>query len=84
MEREKAPWQLCNSGPDAGPRIRPARQPADCDDEVLYRCVRGAVVSCEQHAVVAFCEGGCATEGGDIGVDMPVDREAAFAILCSR
>jgi hypothetical protein len=84
VDREKALAQLCAARPDAGPRVRPALQAAECDEDVLYRCAGGAVVSCEQHSVVALCERGCATEGGDIGIDVHVDRVGAFAILCSR
>jgi hypothetical protein len=84
VERDRALVQLCAPAPDAGPKVLPALQPADCDEDVLYRCASGAVVACEQHAVVARCERGCATEGGDIGTDVRIDREGAFAILCSR
>jgi hypothetical protein len=84
VDRDKALAQLCAPPPDAGPKVLPALQPSDCDEAVLYRCAGGAVVACEQHTVVGRCERGCATEGGDIGVDVNIDREGAFAILCSR
>jgi hypothetical protein len=84
MERDRALRQLCVQAPDGGPAVRATLEPADCDDEVLYRCAGGAVVSCAQRAVIGRCDRGCAMEGGDIGVDVPVDREGAFAILCSR
>ncbi len=84
VDRQSALRQLCTAAPDAGPRVLPALQPAECDEDVLYRCAGGAVVACEQHAVVGRCEGGCATEGADIGTDVRIDRESAFAILCSR
>jgi hypothetical protein len=84
VDHDRALAQLCAPGPDAGPKVLPALQPADCDEDVLYRCTAGAVVACEQHAVVGRCVQGCATEGSDIGTDVHIDREGAFAILCSR
>ena len=85
LDGPKALTQLCAAARDAGPlRFVSVLEPADCDEDVLYRCAAGAVVSCEQHAVVARCERGCAMEGGDVGIDVTIDREAAFAIHCSR
>ena len=84
VDRPRALGQLCAPAPDAGPRVVPVLEPAECDEGQLYRCAEGRVVSCVQHAIVGRCEQGCATEGGDIGDDVAVDREAAFALLCSR
>ena len=76
--------QLCAPTVDAGPLTRPGSQVAECDEDTLFRCTGGAVVSCLDHAVVAFCQHGCFQEGTDIGGEVPLSREAAFAILCSR
>jgi hypothetical protein len=76
--------QLCAPASDAGTLALPVAGPGECDEDVLYRCSGGVVVSCEAHAVVGRCARGCFAEGSDIGVDVPVGREAAFAILCSR
>lgn len=84
VDRPKALGQLCAPAPDAGPHVLPALAPADCDEGQLYRCAAGAVISCAQRAIVGRCERGCSTEGGDIGDDVQIDREGAFAILCSR
>ncbi len=84
VDRPKALGQLCAPARDAGPRVLSVLEPAECDEGQLYRCAEGTVVSCAQHAIVGRCEQGCATEGADIGDDVTVDREGAFAILCSR
>ncbi len=85
VERGSAVRQLCAPLPEAGSHVVPVLQPApDCDEDVLYRCAAGAVTACAQHAVVARCEAGCAVEGSEIGDDVAIDREGAFAILCSR
>jgi hypothetical protein len=85
-DRGKALAQLCAWGRDAGAPAHALRSaaPAECDDEQLYRCVGGAVVSCAEHAVVGTCDRGCFQEGTSVGGETPVGREAAFAILCSR
>jgi hypothetical protein len=87
VDRQRAVAQLCapvvaTSG-DAG-LATPASSPADCEDDVRYRCSAGDVVSCADHAVIAHCVRGCASEGSDIGVEIDVGREGAFAILCTR
>jgi hypothetical protein len=86
LERGKALAQLCAPPPDAGPMARAlsTTAPGGCEDEELYRCAGGAVVGCADHTVVGMCLQGCAVEGASVGVDMPVTREGAFAILCSR
>ena len=98
IDRGPALPQLCAPAPDSGTLARIATgapQPADCDEDVAYRCSGGAVVVCSEHRVAATCEHGCFAEGADIagegprenngtGSDPPVGREAAFAILCSR
>jgi hypothetical protein len=84
VDRPLAMVQLCAPTADAGALTRPGSQASECDDGTLYRCTGGAVVSCLEHAVVAFCQRGCFQEGADIGGEVPVSREAAFAMLCSR
>ena len=85
-ERGKAATQLCAPAADAGAFARSLRAvaPSDCDEEQLYRCAGGAVVSCVERVVVGTCVAGCSTEGASVGGDVTVTREAAFAILCSR
>jgi hypothetical protein len=86
VDRGVALRQLCAPDPDAGPAARLLLPPpaSRCDEDELYRCASGAVVSCAEHAVVGVCVKGCATEGGSLGDDVPLSREAAFAVLCSR
>jgi hypothetical protein len=86
LEAAKAGRQLCAPPQDATPFVRAMHAAATvgCDEEELYRCAAGAVVACAEKAVVATCVRGCATEGGSVGGEGVVSREAAFAILCSR
>jgi hypothetical protein len=86
VERARATTQLCAPAPDAGLLATPlaAPTPAACDDEQLYRCVGGVIVACSDRSIVATCVHGCSVEGAAIGDDLPVAREAAYAILCSR
>jgi hypothetical protein len=85
-DRGKAMTQLCAPAPGTGAVAHALRSaaPADCDEDQLYRCAGGAVVSCPEHAVVGTCDRGCFAEGASVGGGAPVGREAAFAILCSR
>lgn len=84
MEPARALGQLCAPAPDAGSLTRLASRAGQCEEDVQYRCSGGAVIACAERSVVAVCERGCAGEGSEIGSEMPVDREGAFAILCSR
>jgi len=86
VDREKGSTQLCAPAADAGAtaRVLPVSSPSTCDEEQLYRCAGGAVVSCAESAVVGRCVRGCFTEGASVEGELPVSREAAFAILCSR
>ncbi|MGH7294169.1 MAG: hypothetical protein ACRELB_04520 [Polyangiaceae bacterium] len=86
VDRGAAMRQLCAPPRDAGPVARELAPPpaSRCEEGELYRCASGSVVSCADHAVVAVCAKGCATEGGSLDDDMPVAREAAYAVLCSR
>lgn len=95
VDRALALPQLCTPAVDSGTLARiatgaDAPQPADCDEDVAYRCSGGAVVACAEHRVVATCERGCFAQGTEIAGEGPretngtVQREAAFAILCSR
>jgi hypothetical protein len=82
--RSEAVTQLCAAPPDAGAFARPLHAPAGCEDGQLFRCSGGQVVSCAEGAVVGACARGCFAEGAALGDELPVSREAAFAILCSR
>jgi hypothetical protein len=84
VDRPLAATQLCAAPPDAGPLTRAGSQAAGCTEDVQWRCTGGAVVSCQDQAAVAVCLRGCFREGTEIGTELPVTREAAFAILCSR
>jgi hypothetical protein len=79
--------QLCLPASDAAIAMRstgalPA--PPGCSDGQLYRCVASDVVSCHENAVVGRCTLGCVAPGAFVDDSEPVNREAAFAILCSR
>jgi hypothetical protein len=87
MERAMALAQLCAMIPDAGPVGVEAKGPiqSTCEEGQLYRCVAGAVVDCVTQWIVGSCVRGCVAPGASIDDDgIPVRREAAFAILCSR
>lgn len=87
VPRDRAVRQLCAPGGDAGALTRtPATGEAarGCEEGQLYRCAAGSVVACHDNAVAATCVRGCFEEGAAIDDDEPVEREAAFAILCSR
>jgi hypothetical protein len=98
MDKAVAATQLCLHGVEAGPIALPPPGGAGhgegasrCDEGILYRCDNGALVDCAAHSVVARCMGGCSAEeisvdGISQGLDgsASVQREAAFAILCSH
>jgi hypothetical protein len=82
-----AAQQLCAAGPDAGLVAAPALPgeiPRGCDEGQAYRCEGGVVTACLENAVVARCLHGCVVESSGLDDDVPVRREAAAAILCSR
>ena len=86
VAREKAPRQLCAPPPGttfvtAAP---PDQEPRGCDEGHVYRCAGGLVTACRDNAVIARCLQGCEAEGASVDDDVPVSREGAFAILCSR
>ena len=85
-DRGKAMAQLCAPEQGGATPARTLREqaPGDCDEQQLYRCAGGAVVACDEHAVVGQCVRGCFAEGASVGGEGPLPREAAFAILCSR
>lgn len=58
--------------------------PRGCDEGQAYRCEGAVVTGCVANAVVARCLRGCVVEGTGLDNDVPVGREAAAAILCSR
>jgi hypothetical protein len=88
-ERAGARTQLCALGPSAGviavpsPPGAPDGGEAECDEGDRYVCTGGRVVDCATRAVAGTCLRGCFADGTSIGDD-GVNREAAFAILCSR
>jgi hypothetical protein len=86
VERGAAVRQMCGPDPEASPvaRVVAAPPPAPCDEGELYRCAGSAVVACAEHEVAGICVRGCATEGASLGDDVPLGREAAFAVLCTR
>jgi hypothetical protein len=57
-----------------------------CEEEELYRCSAGAIVDCQAHVAIASCARGCIAEGAFIDAmsQISIEREAAYAILCSR
>jgi hypothetical protein len=87
VPRDRASRQLCAAGSDAGPvagRPPPGETPRGCDEGQAYRCEGGVVTACRENAVVARCLDGCVAEGTGLDDDLPIGREAAAAILCSR
>ena len=84
IERALATAQLCAPGPDAAPLADPVTGPAvRCEEGQAYLCTGGAVVDCASGSPVGRCRQGCRGEAAAID-DGNVQREAAFAILCSR
>jgi hypothetical protein len=93
VERAHAVSQLCAPRKDArmfatpssasGPSQAPDASETSCDEGDRYRCAGGRVVDCAASAVIGQCLQGCFAEGTSIDDD-GVNREAAFAILCSR
>ena len=64
-----------------------AAQAEGCEEDELYRCGAGAIMDCRAHLVIARCARGCFAEGAAITEgdgEAVMQREAAFAILCSR
>jgi hypothetical protein len=89
IPRSLAPVQLCAHTRDAGALTIAPPQPGEaprrgCDEGQLYRCVGGDVIACHDNAVAARCVHGCFADDAALDDDVPVSREAAFAILCSR
>jgi hypothetical protein len=88
IDRGRAAAQLCR--PDSDARSADPWSPqrateiGTCDDGQLYRCAEGAVLDCHSHAIIAACRRGCFGEGAFIDDEVPIGREGAFAILCSR
>jgi hypothetical protein len=86
LAKGRALAQLCAAADGASLFTPPRAEdtPHGCDEGQLYRCGAGAVTACRDNAVVARCVRGCVDEGAAVDDDVPVTREAAFAILCSR
>lgn len=86
MDRRVALVQLCAPLGDAGivAMSGVGISPHGCDEGEAYRCSGGVVVACAANASVASCARGCVAEGASIEDDVPMTREAAFAILCLR
>jgi hypothetical protein len=87
VERAHAVAQLCALGADAGivaVSPGPTTDASDvlCDEGQRYLCAGGRVIECASREV-GRCLRGCFAEGTSIDDD-GVNREAAFAILCSR
>jgi hypothetical protein len=87
VPRDRAAGQLCAPGPDAGlvaGAALPGAMPRGCDEGQAYRCEGDVVTACLENAVVARCLRGCVVEGSGLDDDVPIGRESAAAILCSR
>jgi hypothetical protein len=87
VESALAARQLCLPASDAAIVMHstgalPA--PPGCSDGQLYRCVDSDVIACHENAVIGRCSLGCFAPGASVDDGEPVNREAAFAILCSR
>jgi hypothetical protein len=88
IEAGRAPTQLCAPATNGdafvtSPAAGPAVTETPCDEGDRYRCSEGRVVDCASAVAVGRCVRGCFAEGTSIDDD-GVNREAAFAILCSR
>jgi hypothetical protein len=86
VDRQRARAQLCAPAPDAGPfvlRFGDATPAPACDEGARFSCADSNVVDCGHTRVVGRCLRGCAAESIS-AEDEGIDREAAFAILCSR
>jgi hypothetical protein len=90
VERSRAESQLCAPARGGGAYAAPAPAPSPtpvaqtlCEEGERYRCDDGGVVECASSHVVGLCARGCFADGTSIDDDT-VNREAAFAILCSR
>ena len=88
VERARAVAQLCALGGDSAVPAAPPAPTADasdvlCEEGQRYLCAGGRVVECVSRQAVGRCVRGCFAEGTSIDDD-GVNREAAFAILCSR
>jgi hypothetical protein len=89
VDRPRVMAQLCAPPRDAGPfAVSPPPDippTSPCDEEELYRCARGEVVDCTLRTTIGACLHGCVAEAASVARgDVRVDREAAFAILCSH
>jgi hypothetical protein len=96
IDRAQATTQLCAPRRDANTAIawravlanpKTAPPAPTCDEGQLYRCTAGSVVDCAAHVVLASCTRGCFADGAAIdesAPELPIAREAAFAIFCSR
>jgi hypothetical protein len=85
VERSAAA-QLC--APQDGPSfVLPSRaplpSPGPCEEGDRFECSSGSVVECASNSIAGTCLRGCQRDGGAVDDDR-VNREAAFAILCSR
>jgi hypothetical protein len=96
IDRARAATQLCAPARDGGALVRAMHAPAaPCDEGQLYRCSLGTIVDCHATATIASCLRGCVVDGASIETSEPVplvggapappvEREDAFAILCSH
>jgi hypothetical protein len=98
IEPPLAARQLCAASQDGGAvmRVSPVGRPggrdvtvrppahAVCDDGQLYRCSGADVVDCRENAIIGTCLRGCFAPDACLEGDALANREAAFAILCSR
>jgi hypothetical protein len=88
IERPLAARQLCAASQDGGAvmRVTPVGPPAHpiCEEGQLYRCSGADVVDCRENAIMGTCIRGCFAPDALLAGDAPANREAAFAILCSR
>ena len=99
IERDRAAVQMCaperRTDPEARPEapfVRPlpldSQVPSNCDEDDAYRCSDSVVVDCALADKggargVGRCSNGCSSSGVVLFGE-GIDRESAFAILCSR
>jgi hypothetical protein len=87
MEASSAKKQLCAPDHDGGVAgVAPSTTGAlpVCDEGETYRCVAGDIVACAERRVLGRCVRGCFRDGAGFESEAPLEREAVFALLCSR
>jgi hypothetical protein len=88
VESASASAQLCAPDHDSGALLTTAAPTAgpvpSCDEGDAFRCVAGDIVACSERRILARCARGCYLEGATLDSEPSLQREAVYALLCSR